>query len=580
MSDIIEYLPSNKDVFNKVIEKGYSVNQANIISTILKNPEEIETIIESSLKHLPDLTNMSEIDKGSEILHKHIENGNHIALVTDSDMDGISSAFVLYRMLIGLFKVDEDKVTVIINKRSNGNGITEKLLATVLDVHERNPIDLVITGDHGSSNGISIGKMKDVGMEVIVTDHHLVPEKDNAHNSDAFINPQKDDNSVYKYISGCAVAYFLMIHTYNKYDIYVDDLDISHELLPVVAASTIGDSMKLFDPINRALVNAGLKEMNSLKNHIWQAFKYLSDTNKLIDEEILSFNFIPAINASNRMGEPVLGFNFYKSNDYREAVVNFNTLLEINDKRKKLQQLLIKDAKLQIIDPEDKYALTIVLERGFGLNGIVSGNIGEQFFKPVMSFVKHDGELHGSGRSINNNFNLHQALGNIHNRDNSILIGFGGHKEACGCKIHIDKINDFKRLFNDEARRQLEDTVVTKTHYVVGELDHEHLNEAIFEDIRTIAPFGIGFNKIKYVGTFTIDKIFYVGRDKEHLSLKLSLDTGETLDCFIFNSLSKFDHDILAVGKRVKIVYIPTLNTFKGAIEFRLSIEYITEVDK
>ena len=102
-------------------------------------------------------------------------------------------------------------------------------------------------------------------MDVVITDHHLVPKENNAYNATSFINPQKEPDCIFRFISGCAVAYFLIIKTKIDFeDSYQDLEDWSHKLLPVVAASTIGDSMKLNDVTNRALVNAGLKEMNTL----------------------------------------------------------------------------------------------------------------------------------------------------------------------------------------------------------------------------------------------------------------------------------------------------------------------------
>lgn len=579
----IELADINESVFKEALKKGYSENQARIISSKLDDPNDIGRVIEANLNNIPPLDNLTDIVKGAMILNRHIREGKHVAIVTDSDMDGISSAYVLLKGMIEILGGDEKNLTVIINNRKNGNGITEKLLVTIMDEHEKRPIDLVVTGDHGSANGITIGKMKESGIEVIITDHHLVPETDNAYNADAFINPQKEEDCLYRFVSGCGIAFFLVIQAKllleedESYKEHIDPNDYSHRLLPVVAASIVGDSMKLHDPINRALVTAGLKEMNSLRDPIWQAFKYCSDCHNLFTEEFLSFNLIPAINSSNRMGTPVVGFNFYNSKDYQDAVINFGKLVELNNKRKKLQKDLTKNATLQLFDADDLDGLTVVLEKGFGVEGIVSSQVGERFFKPTMTFVKHDEMFSGSGRSINSNFNLHKALGNMVEKDPDMFYGYGGHKEACGCKIKLEKINDFRKMFNEEAKKQLEGTDSSKKFKVIGSIDHEHLNESIMEDINTIAPFGIGFDKILYVGMFTVKKIAYVGREKESVVLKLELDTGKIMECFIYNSMSMFDHDSLVVGNKVKVVYRPKLDSFRGVLQFKLNIEYLEE---
>lgn len=578
MSRIV-YSNLNKDVYEEAIRKNFTDIQSKIIASKTNDINEIDMITDNRLNHLPDLNLMEDIDNGSILLNKHITNNSHIALVTDSDMDGITATYVLYKGLIEIFDVPKSKITVIINKRTNGNGITEKLLATIMDVHERNKIDLVITADHSSSNGVSIGKMRDAKIDVLATDHHLVPEKDNAFNANAFINPQKDKSDLYKRISGCAVAYFLLINTKTmfKFD-YDDNDDYAHKLLPITAASIIGDSMKLNDPINRAIVNAGLRELNTLKDHIWQAFKYVSDSVISIDEEFLSFNLIPLINSCNRMGEPEIAFKFLISEDYKEALYNFNLMVEKNDKRKKIQKELVKEAEFQLFDTDHLQALTIVLDKGFGINGIVSSVIGERKAKPVMTFVKHDGSLHGSGRSINPMFDLHKALTNIKEIDKDIFIGFGGHKEACGCNVKIDKINDFKRLFNEEAIKQLNDDTVVKKYEVISDIEHNLINETLVEEIKAISPFGMGFNKIKFSSIFEITKIMYVGREKENLVLVLKLDNGNTIECFLFNSDGNFNHDILSTNKKVRVVFTPKLNEFRGNLEFKLNIDYIEDI--
>ena len=253
-------------------------------------------------------------------------------------------------------------------------------------------------------------------------------------------------------------------------------------------------------------------------------------------------------------------------------------MVEKNDKRKKIQKELVKESEFQLFDTDNLQALTIVLDKGFGINGIVSSVIGERKAKPVMTFVKHDGTLHGSGRSINPMFDLHKALTNIIEIDKDIFIGFGGHKEACGCNVNIDKINDFKRLFNEEAIKQLNDDTVVKKYEVISDIEHNLINETLVEEIKAISPFGMGFNKIKFSSIFEITKIMYVGREKENLVLVLKLDNGNTIECFLFNSDGNFNHDILSTNKKVRVVFTPKLNEFRGNLEFKLNIDYIEDI--
>jgi len=372
-----------------------------------------------------------------------------------------------------------------------------------------------------------------------------------------------------------------MVNIANNYEDHFKNQDNHlHELLPMVAISTIGDSMSLLDPINRALVSTGIKELNTLRDPLWQAVRYLLDIAIDMDEETIGYNIVPALNASSRMGDPLIAFNFYMADNYRDAVIAYERLMEVNDNRKKLQKFLIKNALLQCFNVDDKSSITIILEKGLGLNGIVSSSVGEQFFKPIVTFVKKDGVYQGSGRAINPNFNLHKAFNNINSKDIDIFIKFGGHAGAAGCAVNGDKINDFKKLFEIEAREQLENVVSDKTYGIIGELKHELINETILDDIKTIKPFGMKFNKIYYSGTFAIYKINFIGRAKEHLILKLILDDGSIVSSFIFNSDNKIDSDILQRGNIVKAVYRPIVNLFRGSVEFRLDITHLELVSK
>jgi single-stranded-DNA-specific exonuclease len=277
------------------------------------------------------------------------------------------------------------------------------------------------------------------------------------------------------------------------------------------------------------------------------------------------------------MGTPGEAFNFYASSEYRDAVITFGKLLEINNDRKKLQKHLVKNALLQCINVENENSIVIILTSGLGLNGIVSSSVGEQYNKPIVTFIKDGNTMSGSARGINKHFNLYQAFKNMNELDPTVFVKFGGHKGAAGCEIYSDKVNIFKRLFNDEAKRQLEGTTQTKVYEVVGSLPDESINETLIPEIKTLAPFGMSFNKVYFVGAFTLHKVMYIGRNSEHVSLKFTLADGSRVESFIFNADDKFDHDLLVVGNKLKVVYRPTLNTFKGNIEFRLEIVYLTK---
>lgn len=573
MSKIV-ITPTNTDIYNWGIENGYSHNQSTIMASRINDINVVKKTIEPFTSTLPPLELLEGISKAADMINIAVSNKERIAIVTDYDSDGVNSAVVSYLFLKHVFNAS-DNLVAIINKRLNGNGITEHLLSSILYEHSKDPISLVITADHGSANGKAIEVLKSKNIKVCVTDHHKVPEEGNAFNSDVFINPQKDASNLFDYISGCATIYFVFVYAKMKYN-YRDEYDIENTALSMVAIATIGDSMRMDDPVNRYIVKAGIREMNTLKNIHWRVTRSMLKIPWVFNEEIIGFSIVPMINATSRISDPMEAFEFYLSEKPEDIEHGFLALDKVNKQRRKKQNELMTSAMIQGIMQSKNDALVLVVKNSFGINGILSSMIGEKFYKPIVTFVDNEGKYQGSARSINDEFDMLGAFKAIDNKDGSIIIKYGGHKKAAGVTIKMDKIDDFKRMLNDEAAIQLSGKDATKHYDVVSYLNHDDIHMGLILDINTLRPYGIGFKKPFYTSDFVINKVNCFGKDALHAKLNLNMDNGKTINAMMFNA-SEGNFDVLFednIGKKLHFVFEVIINTFKGNSNLELRIIY------
>jgi single-stranded-DNA-specific exonuclease len=483
---------------NELMNLGYTKVQASILANRIDLNGGINRVADYTVNTLDFNSihknrNLMDMEKGVGILKKHIEANNHIVIVSDYDADGVTSAVVLTR---GLTEVlGSNNVTTKLNHRKNGNGVNQTIINELVELHETSKIDLIITSDHGSSDDVRYKTLKDMGIEIIVTDHHELPATGLLKNADAFINPKRPDCNSNSNISGCAVAWYLLYNTMLEMN---GDAVKCRELLSYVAVSTIADAMILNDPLNRTLYVLGVIEINKIKHPVWDVYK--SHTGVLnVDDNDIGFNLAPLINSASRTGCASDAYNYLMSETHDSALLHLCDLEKINADRKKNQNRMIADARQYIKDHPFEYSNIIRAKDGLGVIGIVSGNIGEMNNKPTVTFAPKGDSLSGSGRAIVKGFDLRKIYQQVHEADNSIVIAFGGHKAAAGCTIHVDKFDDFCVLFDKFSKIEL-DSLEPDTNekaYDI-ELDEFDINLSLLEEVNMLRPYGNGFPTAKF----------------------------------------------------------------------------------
>lgn len=520
------------------------------------------------LENLP--TNMLNMDKALEITETVINNKKQTVIACDYDADGLGAASILK---LGFNQLGYSHFSFAVSDRYKGGyGFNDHCVERVL---KENP-DLVITVDEGSSDENRIKKLKDKKSDIkfIVTDHHHVPVKKPPVSADAFINPnQPDDDYPYKYICGAFVALLFIKALAEKMNKKVD----IRPLIEIATISTIGDVMPIQKSENRILLKLGLSYANS--NNGLPFWKALKSENPIIDESTIGFNLAPKINAMSRMGKnPEIIINFLTSNDFEEIVLLFNQMTDINNDRKEINDVLYNLTFKQIETQKDDYSHIVYLEEGLsGVTGILASRIKEETGKPVICFLpKKDNEdyITGSGRSIED-VNIRETIEIISDEFNDII--YGGHPMACGLTLPQKDFLKFKRLFNQQLEKTLNNKPEKEYIFDFNLSDFNSPDEFIKKQ-NSLKPFGKSFEvpMVKVEGKLINSRI--VG--KGSLTGVLEFQTPQKIKTVKFiwfgSRQSKQDKEMeFHDGMNIKIIGKIDYNYFRGNATPQIMIENI-----
>lgn len=503
MFKVLRKKPIDTDVVNDISSK---LGISKTLIEILYSNRDIELNENSISKELEHYTNCYSdlsklipcdgLDKSSELITNAIKNNKNILVLTDYDCDGMNSAAVIYKIL-DLFRKDyEFKFTVKVNKRANGNGLTEKLIKSIDNIDQ---YDLLLTADHGSSDGERLLELSEK-MDIVVTDHHKV--KDNFPiDKITLINPLKVNGVEETGMSGCLVAFVTLLHAYYKvYDIKeTDKEEVANWLLTLtadnIALTVLSDVMNVTDEYNRYIISVGLDKINSNNRSIFKELSRYIGLGDIVTPSIMRYNFSPTINAGNRMHCEDEVFSFLLSDCQDISSEEFNNRLdfitELNKNRKTLTNTLL-DKILNSDRIRGEYSCVIGLNTDYGINGILASKIGEIYKRPSVCFIGDD-ILHGSCRSIIEELDMVKILNILHEEE--IVDGYGGHKNAAGCQIKRENYDVFCKRFDELVKDELINIKIEKdVVYVDSIIPSEEMTQSIVLDIEMLEPYGKGFD--------------------------------------------------------------------------------------
>lgn len=538
-----KWLLRNRKVDLKAMSEKYKISQ--LLCKLIVNRDIIdENIINSYInpvyKYLHSPKTMKDVVIAVDIIKRKIQENKKIRIIGDYDVDGIISVFILYT---ALKKCGANVDYEIPDRIKDGYGINENIVKVAYD----EGVDTIITCDNGISAIDQIQYAKDLGLTVIVTDHHDVPfiEEDGVRTflssqADAIINPKQIECEYkFKSICGAGVAFKLMEALYEEIGM---DKEECYKLIEFVAIATVCDVVDLIDE-NRIFVKNGLEMLNNSKNIGINALKKACG---LEDKEItayhLGFVIGPCLNASGRLDSAKKGLELLLMEDDEEAKNLAQEIVDLNDARKNMTKEGV-DRAINIIDStdinNDKILVVYIPDIHESLAGIVAGRVKEQYNKPTIILTKSEEGVKGSARSIEE-YNMFEGLLAC----KELLDKFGGHPMAAGLSLQEDKVDELRIALNNKC--ELTDEDLTRKIMIDSSLPLEYLNLHLIEELNVLEPFGKGNSKPVFgVRDAKITKAMLLGKDKNVLKLKLLTNNNITIDAMIFNDLENFESKII-----------------------------------
>ncbi|WP_445945995.1 single-stranded-DNA-specific exonuclease RecJ [Shewanella sp.] len=524
---------------------------------------------------------MKGLAAAASIVADAIMGDKSILIVGDFDADGATSTCVciLALRMMGAKKLDY----LIPNRFDYGYGLSPEIVALAY----RKDAQLLITVDNGISSIEGVAAAKALGMQVVVTDHHL-PGK-TLPNADAIVNPNQDGcEFASKAIAGVGVAFYLMsalrqeLRARDWYQTQALAEPNLAELLDIVALGTVADVVA-FDRNNRILVQAGLQRVRAGRCRV--GITALLEVAKRTPERIVAADFGfavgPRLNAAGRLDEMALGVETLLCEDINLARRMATELDGLNAERRELeadmqQEALKTLASITLDETQLPWAIALFQPDWHqGVIGILASRIKDRYHRPVIAFADAgDGSIKGSARSIKG-LHMRDLLEQINTQHPGMILKFGGHAMAAGLTLAADHFKQFERAFDDAVRGLLTQDQLTGEVLSDGELAAAHMTLETAMLLRDAGPWGQHFEEPVFDGVFTLVQQRLVG--EKHLKMLLETPCSSLmLDAIAFNIDLTMWPD--ATVRQVRVAYKLDVNEFRGKQNLQLMIEHLEPI--
>lgn len=553
-----EFYNSDEKLVDEICEK-YNLNKVIgkiIVNRHVVNDEDVRIFITPTRDDFHNPFLFKGMDIAVDRIIKAINNKEKILIYGDYDVDGITSTTVLKKYLMDRgISVD----TYIPNRLHEGYGLNKNAIDTI---KERN-IDLIITVDCGISAIEEVDYAVNLGMDVIVTDHHEVGEK--LPNALAVIDAKRKDNTYpFRSLAGVGVVFKLIQALSIKLEIKPEEY---LKYLDLVCVGTISDIVPL-EGENRTIAKLGLMLIKVTRNlGLRELIK--SSGYKEIDSNTISFGVAPRINACGRMGHEEEALKLFLAEDLESATKITKELNEYNTLRQSTEKAIYEDAVQQIEKNHLDENNSIVLGgKGWhhGVIGIVSSKVTDKYYKPSILLSFEDDIAKGSGRSVPG-FDLYEGL----TKCEDLLEKYGGHSMAVGLTLKKENLDKFKERFEQIAKEKNIKELVPII-YIDDELKLKDINMDLVKSLSILEPFGEA-NKVPLflIRNLKIDSIRALSEGR-HLKLTLRDEN------FVINAIG-FELGYLAeeyrIGDRIDVVGTLEINSFNGFSSIQINMKDI-----
>lgn len=546
--------------------------------------EEIQSFLAGTLQELPDVHLMQDLDLLVEVLDEKIKEKAKIRIIGDYDIDGVTSSYILYCALTRCGAIVD---VAIPNRITDGYGLNRNLITEAFE----SGVDTILTCDNGIAAIEEIAYAKEMGMTVLVTDHHEIPFKDVdgeriylRSEADAVVNPhQKTCAFPYKNLCGAGVAWAVIVALYEKDGIEQIEAE---DLLEFVAFATVGDIMSLTG-LNRILVREGLKRIHHTTNIGMRA---LISQCGLLPEQIDTYHFGfvlgPCINAAGRLDTARRALRLFISESPEEAAEVADELVILNEERKEMTRQGVEEAK-QLVEEggyENDPVLILYLPNVHeSIAGIIAGRIREYYYRPTFILTKGEDGVKGSGRSTEE-YSMYEQMCKC----SDLLTKFGGHPMAAGLSLPEENVEAFRKQMNENCPFRAEEMV--QTIHIDVPMPVDYVTNALVEEFSILAPFGKDNPKPVFADrNLKISRMWIVGKNQNVLRMTLISEQGRPLSAIYFGDIEAMQTYLMEqygtqeVDKafhgrennmQISIVYSPKLNTYRDSETLQFEIQY------
>lgn len=538
----------------------------------IQGEEAVKEYLDADISRVSDGSELTDMQRGVDIIYDAVQAGKHIRIMGDYDVDGVTSTYVLYS---GLTRLGAKCDKFIPHRITDGYGLHEP---AIRDAYETG-VQVILTCDNGIAAANEIKLARELGMTVVVTDHHEVPytedESGTRHyiipEADAVIDPKRpEDNSVFREICGAVVAWKFMWCLYQKFG--KEDEFKNSDFLEIASLGTVCDVMELQHD-NRAIVKEGLKKMQNTSNIGLQALlEVLGLKDKPLKSYDYGFKIGPCINAEGRLDTANEAFDLLVETDYQKALEKATQMRELNVERQNLTKEGMEEA-FKIIDAEmqnDKVLVVYLPEVHESIAGIIAGEVREKYGKPAFVLTKGDGDfLKGSGRSIEA-YSMYNKMVEV----KDLMIGFGGHPLAAGLSLKEENLEEFRKQLN--ARSGLTDADFVPKVMIDVILPVDFLTQNFIKQLDILEPFGKGNEKPVFAqSNVRANRVEIIGQNKN--VLKITFNSRNCKSGVCFHDIEAKEQLLNQNGKLYdfKMLYYPTLNEWNGVTSIQANVQDI-----
>lgn len=616
------FIAAKKADFNEIAQR-FHIDP--VIARIIRNrdvidEEDIRKYLQGNRSDLYAPQLLKDMDRAVKLLQEKIALGARIRIIGDYDADGICSTYILLKGLSACGAIAD---TVIPHRIKDGYGLNDALIEEAA----KEGVDTIVTCDNGIAAGKQIAYAKELGMTVIVTDHHEVPYEEKEDGSRVFFIPeaaavvdpkQEGCDYPFKNICGAVVAYKLVQRllecgareeagrtvgrvemddcTVWEKEVQVQEPDawmqeeqrkeLLEELLEIAAFATVCDVMELKDE-NRIIVKCGLENMEHTRN---LGLKALIEVCGLEGKELSAYHigFIlgPCLNATGRLDTAKRALSLLQSGDRAEAVTIAMELKDLNDSRKEMTLAGVQQA-VNVIENSglngDRVLVIYLPEVHESLAGIIAGRIRERYGKPTFVLTMGEEEVKGSGRSIER-YHMYEEM----TACKECFTKYGGHKMAAGLSMKEENVEMLRRKLNEHCRLTEED-FEEKVHIDVA-VPLSYLSKHFIEQLELLEPFGAGNTKPLFAQKeIHVMSGRILGKNRNVGKYQITDGSGKYYDMMYFGDLEAFHTFLkkkegeymvnrLYCGERVDIpitiTYYPDINQYGGKENLQIVMQH------